>query len=95
MNTAGKKKKKRATGRKVRPIRDVTSRDIRKEGWVTPIGYSGLAALRREQCDAYPLLGNDPVKTFPLKRVTTIGRPLLGNVSANTPGQQHIRCWAT
>jgi hypothetical protein len=38
--------------------------------------------------DAYPLLGNGPVNTFPLKHVTTIGRPLLGNVSVNTPGQQ-------
>jgi hypothetical protein len=39
-------------------------------------------------CDAYPLIGNQSVNTFPLKRVT-IGRPLLGNVSVNTPGQQY------
>jgi hypothetical protein len=36
----------------------------------------------------YPVLGNDPVYTFPLKRVTTIGRPLIGSVLVNTPGEQ-------
>jgi hypothetical protein len=30
-----------------------------------------------------PLLGNDPVNTFPLKRVTTIRSPLLNNGAAN------------
>jgi hypothetical protein len=42
----------------------------------------------KSYCDAYPLLGNGPVDNFPLKRVTTTGRPLLGNVSVNTSGQQ-------
>jgi hypothetical protein len=39
-------------------------------------------------CDVYPLVGNDPVNIFPLKRVTAIGRPLLGNVSVYKPRQQ-------
>jgi hypothetical protein len=39
-------------------------------------------------CDAYQLLDNGPVNIFPLKRVTTVGSPLLGNVSVNTPGRQ-------
>jgi hypothetical protein len=41
-------------------------------------------------CDAYPLLCNEPVNTFTLKRVATIGRPLIGNALVITPGQQYI-----
>jgi hypothetical protein len=41
-------------------------------------------------CGAYPLLGNDPVNTFPLKRVTTIGPPLLSNISVKTLANNRV-----
>jgi hypothetical protein len=38
-------------GRKVRPMTDITSIALRiKEEMVTPVGYLGRIALRREQC---------------------------------------------
>jgi hypothetical protein len=38
-----------------------------------------LKCAVREAPQRSPLLDNDPVNTLPLKRVTTIGHPLLGN----------------
>jgi hypothetical protein len=32
----------------------------------------------------WPLLGNNPVNTFPLKRITTVECQLLGNIWVNT-----------
>jgi hypothetical protein len=42
----------------------------------------------RKASQRRPLLDNNRVNIFPLKRVTTIGHPFIGTVSINTPGQQ-------
>jgi hypothetical protein len=40
-----------------------------------------------------PSLGNDPVNTFPLKRVTTVGRPFLSNGAVNKLSQKYRLCF--
>jgi hypothetical protein len=40
-----------------------------------------------------PLLSNSPVNTFPLKRVTKIGSPLLSNGAVNKLRQQYRLCF--
>jgi hypothetical protein len=40
-----------------------------------------------------PLIGNGPLNTFPLKRVTTIGSQLLSNSAVNRLRQQYKLCF--
>jgi hypothetical protein len=50
--------------------------------------------LQTEYCDAYPLLGNRLINTFPLKYAATIGRPLLRIGCHASSTLEDVRCWA-